>query len=142
MAPKRVIHIVENLDRGAVENWLLRMLRHARKQRVEVDWTFYCISDQLGRLETEAQNLGATIIRSPVPIGNKIKFVSALRSELQHGRYDILHSHHDLISAVYLVAAMQTRIRRRIVHVHNADEQVLTPSRIKQWLYREPLRHI
>jgi glycosyltransferase involved in cell wall biosynthesis len=142
MRPARVIHIVENLNRGAVENWLLRMLRHARKQRVEVDWTFYCISEEAGRLENEVQNLGSTIIHSPVPIGNKIRFMSALRSELQHGKYDVLHSHHDLISAVYLAAAMGTRIRRRIVHVHNADEQVLTPSRIKQWLYREPLRRV
>jgi glycosyltransferase involved in cell wall biosynthesis len=33
-------------------------------------------------------------------------------------------------------------LRRRIVHVHNADEAVLTPSRLKQRLYREPMRQI
>lgn len=32
-----VIHVVENLDRRAVENWLLRMLGHARKQGEQVD---------------------------------------------------------------------------------------------------------
>jgi hypothetical protein len=39
----KVIHIVENLDLGAVENWLVRMLRHARAAGIGVDWTFYCI---------------------------------------------------------------------------------------------------
>ena len=140
MRPARVIHLIENLNRGAVENWLLRMLRHARKQRIEVDWTFYCISDEPGRLENDARNLGATIIRSPVSIGNKIGFIRALRCELRRGKYNVLHTHHDLISAVYLVAAIGTQIRRRIVHVHNADEQVLTPNHFKQCLYREPLR--
>jgi glycosyltransferase involved in cell wall biosynthesis len=31
-------------------------------------------------------------------------------------------------------------IRRRIVHVHNADEALPTASRLKQHLYREPMR--
>jgi glycosyltransferase involved in cell wall biosynthesis len=43
---------------------------------------------------------------------------------------------------VYLLAASGLPIHRRIVHVHNADEEVLTPSRWKQRLYREPMRHI
>jgi glycosyltransferase involved in cell wall biosynthesis len=41
---------------------------------------------------------------------------------------------------VYLLAASGLPIHRRIVHVHNADEEVLTPSRWKQRLYREPMR--
>jgi glycosyltransferase involved in cell wall biosynthesis len=43
------------------------------------------------------------------------------------------------VSAVYLLAASGMPIRR-IVHVHNADEAVLTSSRLKQRLYREPMR--
>jgi glycosyltransferase involved in cell wall biosynthesis len=138
----KVLHIIENLERGAVENWLMRMLVHGRKREIEVDWTFYCILGQPGAMDDKARALGARVIHSPVPIARKAKFVRALRMELWSGEYDVLHCHHDIVSAIYLLAASGIRMRRRIVHVHNADESVLTPSRLKQCFYREPMRQI
>ncbi len=138
----KVLHVVESLDRGAVENWLLRMLGHAREQEVAVGWTFYCILPQPGAMDDRARALGARVIPSPVPIGRKLEFVRALRSELRRGEYDVVHCHHDVVSAVYLLAAFGLPIQRRIVHVHNADESVLTPSLWKQRLYREPMRMV
>jgi glycosyltransferase involved in cell wall biosynthesis len=138
----KVLHIIENLERGAVENWLMRMLVHARKREIEVDWTFYCILEQPGAMDEKARSLGAHVIHSPVPIVKKTEFVRALRMELRSGEYDVLHCHHDIVSAVYLLAASGIRMRRRIVHVHNADEAVLTPSRLKRRLYREPMRRV
>jgi glycosyltransferase involved in cell wall biosynthesis len=71
-----------------------------------------------------------------------MQFVRALRAEFRRGNYNVFHCHHDLVSAVYLLAAVGLPIDRRIVHVHNADETVPTPSRFKQCLYREPMRRI
>ena len=136
----KIIHIVENLDRGAVENWLVRMLRHAREKGVECDWTFYCALGRAGELDGEVRNLGAQVIYSPEPIGRKWAFVRALRKVLIEGRYEVLHGHHDLISAVYLAAALGLPLRKRLVHVHNADEAVLSPSRLKKRLLRPFLR--
>ena len=138
----KVLHVVESLDRGAIENWLLRMLRHARTRGDDVDWTFYCTLGRAGAAEQEARSLGARVVCSPVPIGDKARFVRALRAELRRGDYEVLHAHHDLVSGVYLAAAWGLPLQRRIVHVHNADENVLTPSRWKQRLYREPLRRV
>ncbi|THD77675.1 MAG: glycosyltransferase [Phenylobacterium sp.] len=140
--PARVLHIVENLDRGAVENWLVRMLRHAHRRGVRLDWTFYCALGRAGALDDEVRALGAQIIYSPAPIGWKIPFVAALRNAARAGRYDVVHCHHDLVSGIYLLALTGLPIGRRIVHAHNADEDVPTPSRIKQTLYRGPLRQI
>ena len=136
----KVLHVVENLDLGAVENWLVRMLRHARKTNIDVDWSFYCALGKPGKLDQDARDLGANVIYSPVPIGEKTSFARALRGELKRGKYDVLHCHHDLVSAMYLLASVGTPVQLRIVHVHNADEDVLTPSTVKQRLYREPLR--
>ena len=108
--------------------------------RTDLDWTFYCILEQPGAMDEEARALGARVIHSPVPIARKMEFVRALRAELRRGEYDVLHCHHDIVSAVYLLAAVGLPIERRVVHVHNADESVLTPSRWKQRLYREPMR--
>jgi len=116
------------------------MLAYARKRGVDVDWTFYCAVGQSGAKDEEVRDLGAGVIHSPVPIGRKWAFVRAMRAELQRGKYDVLHCHHDLVSGVYLLAAVGLPISKRIVHVHNADEDVLTPSILKQLIMRPVLR--
>jgi glycosyltransferase involved in cell wall biosynthesis len=137
-----VLHVVENLHRGAVENWLVRMFRHGHRKGFNLDWTFYCALGREGALDSEVRALGGRIVYSPVPIGAKWKFMRELRRELGRGGYEVLHSHHDLVSAVYLAASIGLPIQRRLVHLHNADENVLTPSRWKQRLLREPMRRI
>jgi len=140
-APLRILHVVASLDRTAVETWLLRMCGYAAKSNVPLDWTFYCI-EGAGAFDERARALGAKVVLSPVRIGQKGVFVRALRAHLSDHQYDVLHCHHDLVSAVYLLAGFSLPIRRRIVHVHNADESVLTPSAIKQALFRWVFRRI
>lgn len=118
------------------------MLGHARERGIELDWSFYCTLQQPGVNAGHAQALGARVICSPARIGKKIAFARALRAELKRGRYEVLHAHHDLVSGFYLAAAAGLTLNRRIVHVHNADEIVLTPNPVKQLLLREPLRRI
>lgn len=116
------------------------MLGHARRRGAYADWTFYCTQAAPGALEAVARNLGATVVRSPVPLGDQMAFARALRAELRLGRYDVLHCHHDLVSGLYLAASAGLPIRRRIVHAHNADESVLTPSVVKAQFLRPALR--
>jgi glycosyltransferase EpsF len=137
----RVLHVIGSLDRTAVETWLLRMLEYANKNDVPFDWTFYCI-EGAGTFDERARALGAKVVLSPVRIGDKRAFVRALRKHLSSYLYDVLHCHHDLVSAVYLLAGWRLPIGRRIVHIHNADESVLTPSSIKQALFRTAFRRI
>ena len=137
----RVIHIVERLDESSVEVWLLRMLAYAAKAKRALDWTFYCTVGK-GRHDEQARLLGATVIHAPVPVGSKLSFLRALRIELRQGQYDVLHCHHDLVSAVYLAAAFGLPIKRRIVHLHNPDESVLTPNAFKQAIYKASFRRI
>ena len=118
------------------------MLEHAWKRKARVDWTFYCILEYPGAMEEKARALGARVLHSPVAMVKKPEFVRALRDELRRGQYDVLHCHHDILSAIYLLAASGIPIHRRIVHVHNADESVPTSSPLKQSLYREPMRQI
>ena len=141
-APPRVLHIVENLDRGAVENWLVRMFLHATKTDVAVDWTFYCILDRPGALDDEVRAAGGKIVYSPVGLAQKRAFFASLRGEMRRGRYDVIHCHHDIMSAIYLLASMGLPAKRRIVHVHNADENVPTSSRLKRALLVGPMRRL
>ena len=141
-SPPRVIHIVESLDRGAVENWLVRMLAHGHTLGKALNWTFYCQLSTPGALNDRVLALGARIISSPVPLSRTRAFITALRTELRRGNYEVLHCHHDLVSAVYLTAAAGLPIKRKLVHVHNADENIPTPNPAKAALLRGPMRWI
>jgi glycosyltransferase involved in cell wall biosynthesis len=141
MTPK-VLHVVGVMDRWSVETWLLQLMAHAGQRGRPLDWTFYCAFGEPGSRDCEARALGARVIRSPVPIGDKLAFARALRAEVASGGYDVLHCHHDLISGVYLLATAGLSAPRRLVHVHNLDEEVLTPSRLKQAVLRPALRRV
>jgi glycosyltransferase involved in cell wall biosynthesis len=140
LSSKKVIHIVENLHRGAVENWLVRMFLYAKERGVSLDWTFYSTLPRAGKLDSKLLAAGAKVIHSPVGIGATTRFIAALRRELVEGRYDVMHCHHDIMSGLYLASAIGVPIGLRLVHVHNADEVVLTPNRAQaillRWLFR------
>lgn len=136
----RLLQIVESLNTGAVENWLYRMFSAASTSHPQYHWTFFCTLGKPGRLDERVRQLGGEIIYSPCELGRKRTFFSNLRRVIREGNYDVLHSHHDLVSAVYLCAALGTPIRKRIVHVHNTDEGLPTPSAMKRLLLKEPMK--
>lgn len=138
----RVVHVVESLDTGAVEGWLLTMMRTARSAAIPLDWTFYCVLPHEGRNDTLARELGATVLHSPVEMVDTLVFMRALRRTLRAGHFDVLHCHHDIVSALYLIAAAGLPIRRRIVHAHNADLGVPTPNARKAAVLRQIMRHV
>jgi len=118
------------------------MLGYAHVAEIPVDWTFYCVVDEPGILDDKARALGARVVHSRVPVAKKAEFFRCLRSELRNGRYDAIHCHHDIMSAVYLAACIGIPIRQKIVHIHNADEALPTPSFLKKRLLREPMRQL
>jgi glycosyltransferase involved in cell wall biosynthesis len=138
----RVLHVVENLDTQAVESWLLRVLRASREDYPQVDWAFFCVLGREGRLDDLARGMGVEIIYSRHEIGDKVRFIRSLRAVMKRGRYDILHCHHDVMSAAYLLASQGLSFQKRIVHVHNTSLSLPTPSRVKANLVREPMRQI
>jgi glycosyltransferase involved in cell wall biosynthesis len=140
--PVRLLHIVESLDHQAVENWLLRVFRVAARDYSEYHWTFFCALGKKGRLDEEARRLGAEVIHSRYEVGDKRRFLIGLREVMKRGQYDILHCHHDIMSAAYLAAAAGLPFRKRIVHLHNTSMGLPTPSRIKTSLAREPMRQM
>ena len=140
--PLRLLHIVENLDQQAVENWLFRVFRTVTRDYPEYHWTFFCVLGRKGRLDEEARALGAEVIHSRYEVGDKRRFLLALREVMKRGHYDILHCHHDIMSAAYLAASAGLPFRKRIVHLHNTSLGLPTPSWLKAELAREPMRQV
>ena len=136
----RILNIVNNLDGGATEAWLARVCEMARMLRPDWEWTFYCTYAQRGKLDEYVRGLGARIVDSPYRVGNKMAFFLSLRSFLKENPHDILHCHHDFMSAVYLWASLGVPLRKRIVHIHNTDEEIPTSSWWKKRVLHEPMR--
>jgi glycosyltransferase involved in cell wall biosynthesis len=127
----RVCHIVESLDGGAIENWLVRALRQAAAAGYRCNWCFYCVVGRGGRLDAEARLLGAEVYYSVSSISQKLEFLSELRAFLRSRNVEVVHSHHDLLSGFYFLATMGLPIRR-FIYVHNASQRLPVRASWKQ----------
>jgi glycosyltransferase involved in cell wall biosynthesis len=136
----KVLHIIENFNGQAIESWLYQLMRCLKETGKEVDWTFYAILGQAGKMDNAVREFGGKIIYSPVPLRQTLKFMKALRGELVTGGHDILHSHHDVMSAVYFLPSVGLPLKRRILHVHNTALALPTPSLLKKALLHGPMR--
>jgi glycosyltransferase involved in cell wall biosynthesis len=138
----KVLHIIENFNGQAIEKWLYQMVRYLSDDGSKFNWTFYSILGQAGKYDDAILELGAKIIYSPHPIRQWLAFLRALRKSMVVCRYDILHSHHDIMSAAYLLASAGLPLKKRIVHVHNTSHDLPTASSVKSALFREPMRQV
>lgn len=136
-----VIHVVENLDKGAVENWLVNVFLESRKHYPDLKWTFFCILGKEGRLDEEVRRAGGEIIYSPYWISEKIKFLAYFRKVLKNGSYDILHVHHDYLSGFYLLASIGIKFRKRLLHIHNTDKWLPIGNAFARKLMLGPCRY-
>ena len=119
VAGPRVLHIINRMDRGGVETWLMNVQRAL----TESDWhTAYLTHDHRpGVFDAEILELGGGIVRGPNP-ARPISYVRALKNLLEaEGPFDVVHSHVGLFSAFVLLAANRARVPRRIAHAHNAE---------------------
>ena len=137
---KRILHIVENFNGQATEQWLYQAMRYMSELGVEFDWTFYSILGRPGLMDDAVSAIGGKIIYSSVPLQRKIEFVRGLRKSIETGEYDILHSHHDILSAIYLLASAGLPLKKRIIHIHNTSLSLPTSSSLKKFLLHEPMR--
>jgi len=140
--PPKVLHVIESFDGQATEQWLYRMLSRLNDLEQNANWSFYSVLGKSGRLDSAVKDLGGNLVYSPVSMANKLQFLKALRRSIIDGGYDILHCHHDVVSAAYLLASAGLPLKKRIVHVHNTSLGLPTPSSLKNALLREPMRQL
>jgi len=93
----KVLHLITDLDRGGVEQWLLSMLREVPRQECEMD--FMCKGAEIGELAPLARELGARIIHNPLR-PTHIAFIRGLERALIEGQYHIAHSHLHIYSGL------------------------------------------
>lgn len=137
----RILNVVENLDKGSVENWLVKVFLESKDIHPEWEWTFYCILGKPGKLDDIVKAAGGSIIYAPVELKQKFRFLKAFRRVVKAGGYNILHSHHDYLAGFYLLATAGIKVKR-IVHVHNTDKALPVSNSIVQRFLLPTFRRI
>ncbi len=127
----KVLHIVESFNGQATEKWLTLIASQAVQEGKALDWTFYCTQQSPGCHAGKVGELGYKVLCSPYPVSETLKFIAALRKEISDAEYKIIHSHHDIMSALYFIASIGLPVKRRIVHVHNTSLELPTSNRLK-----------
>jgi glycosyltransferase involved in cell wall biosynthesis len=118
------------------------MHRYALTTSRDVDWHYHVQLSQPGNLELIYPELRPLIIRSPYSMAQWLKFFVEFFRVCRGEKIDVVHVHADLMSAPYALAARLAGARTILIHVHNADENVPTPSRLKASLFRPILRAV
>jgi glycosyltransferase involved in cell wall biosynthesis len=129
----RVLHIVGGMDRGGIETWLMHILRHVDRERLQMD--FLVNTAKPCAYDDEARALGSRILPC---LGHSRPWIYAKnfrRILAACGPYDIVHSHIHHYSGYTLRLAQWANIPIRIAHSHvAASEQDSSPNPLR-WLY-------
>ena len=135
-----IVQIVEYLNRGAVERWLVEVFLLSRKMRPDLTWTFFCTLPIPGELEEVVRENGGKVVKARASLNRVGSFLGELRALVRSTRCEILHSHHDLISGLYLLGTLGLPIARRIVHVHNTSCSLPLRPGLKKRAYSQLCR--
>ncbi len=115
----RVLHALGTLNPGGVETWLMNVLRHVDRTRVQMD--FCTFGTGKGVFAAEAESLGSTVHSCAIEKGAH-SLGQRFREIVREGKYGVVHSHVHHFSGVLLRWAEAEGVPRRIAHSHSAQD--------------------
>ena len=140
----RILHIVANMNRGGIENFLMNVYRAINREKVQFD--FLVTRNVVGAFDQEIEAKGGKIYHIPVlgEVGAR-QYKQNLRVFFQNCPYTIIHVHRDALGGIYLKEARKAGVAIRIAHSHSSkigEPLTLTgmvKASIKTW-YKYQLR--
>ncbi len=118
----RVLHILDELNTGGAERIVFSYFQHIDREKFQWDFVITRHPDphHKGMLEDAVEAMGSKIYRVTRKRENYFKNLSEIRRIIRDGNYDIVHSHLDELSALYLLSAKSAGVPVRICHSHLA----------------------
>lgn len=115
---KRVVHMLNSMGMGGIENFLMNIYRSLDKEKYQFD--FILQSEEEGIFEKEIKELGGNIYKIPKFEKYPFKHMYELRKILKKNDYIAFHRHTaNSVVFVDLFVAKLAGIKRIIVHSHN-----------------------
>lgn len=123
--PIRVLHILKNLQRGGVEQFLLNQYRILKTKNVRFDFCLYGpdSSKDDGYMIQTFQSMGSRFFYLPYPNKHFFNFKKKFTQTLKEQNYQIVHCHQNLFSGVILPIAKAAQVPVRIAHAHTSKER-------------------
>lgn len=116
----RVLHILDELNTGGAERIVFSYYQHINRENFQWDFvmTRYADPKKKGILEDKIESMGGHIYRVHRKRENYLKNIKDIDEIIKKGKYDIVHSHLDELSAFYLMSAKHYNVPVRICHSH------------------------
>lgn len=93
----KILHLINSLNRGGIEMWLLSMLRQIPRNQYQMD--FCCKGQNVGALANIAEELGAKVFHCQLNFAH-FGFINNLKRIIIEGNYQILHNHLEAYSGL------------------------------------------
>lgn len=114
-----VLHNIGTLASGGMESFLLNIYRNIDREKVQFDFVVGSYNSWNEGYADEINKLGGHIYHIPSGLKGVYYFYKILQ---KHPEYQIVHSHRDAMSALFLFAAKKAGVTHRLAHSHNAGE--------------------
>lgn len=131
----RVLHVLDSLDMGGIESYLMNIYRHIDREQVQFD---FAIFEETNFFEEEAKTLGARIYKClDGSYKSQLKFIKGLQLK---NNYPIVHCHNcslkGMIRGVFPVKHLKNR-PVIIAHSHNPGMPTNTiPDKIVRYVLK------
>lgn len=119
---KRILHIVNSMNRGGIETFIMNVYRNIDRTKMQFDFILH--TENESSYEKEIKHLGGRIFRIPSRrqgLSNNRKHLETFFEE--HKEYRIVHQHASSLSYIMpLKIAKKNGVPIRIIHAHSTKE--------------------
>jgi len=114
----RVLHVVNNLNRGGAETMIMNLYRNINRNQIQFD--FLCLRNLNGDYESEIEKLGGTIYKIyDTQFFSKLKKIYQL---FKQNQFNVIHSHIMFYSGIIQFLSFCAGIKIRITHSHSSND--------------------
>lgn len=137
----RVLQIVDSMDCGGIQSFIMNVFREAKKKGVVFD--FLVTVSRKCEYDEEIKNLGGKIYRVPSRREGILKNIIELRKFFLSHNYECVHLHASSPSYIEpLIMSKKFNIPKRVLHSHSSSNVNSLYHRIMSSIYRPKLKKI
>lgn len=126
----KILHIVTRIDSGGISSFLSNYYKYTNKQKVNFDIVAIDTGERQG-YHDYFESLGIKVYYMPNNIFKRFKFLVKL---IKEKKYNVVHSHIELQSAVYLAISAISGVKVRVSHAHLSKANPGLKNRLLRYL--------
>ncbi|WP_118195460.1 glycosyltransferase [Albibacterium indicum] len=112
----KVLHIVTRIDEGGISSFLSNYYQNIDPEKVRFEIVAIQTEYKQG-YHDRFNTLGVAVHYMPEDLRQRVFYLYRL---IKSGKYDIVHSHVELVSSIYLIIAALAGVTTRVAHTHLA----------------------